>query len=168
LYYRLQHVTTLFSEQRAIRFKHSDEAKNGYLRLPPINPARIRTPANWEKDTTPIEEELELDEEEKALLEEQNIALKTELETLVDHARVIEQRVMEISHLQQVFAMKVSEQLADIEHNRELVISSKANIDAGAKQIREATKFTVDFRFFVLLFLIIASLALLFLHWFHN
>jgi syntaxin 18 len=104
------------------------------------------------------------DERERQLLEEENASLMNELETLVDQAKDVEKQIMEISELQNLFALKVAQQSEDIEHNFNIAISSKSNINNAAKELTKATKKGVDFRVFVLLFLIISSFALLFLH----
>jgi syntaxin 18 len=71
---------------------------------------------------------------------------------------------MEISELQRVFATKVVEQAEVIENNFKLAVDSKSHVDRATKELTKATKRGVDFRVFVLMFLIVSSFALLFLH----
>lgn len=72
---------------------------------------------------------------------------------------------MEISELFQLFSEKVAQQTEQIENISSNIIESKIHVDKGVKELTKATKSGVDFRIFVLLFLIICSFSLLFLHW---
>ncbi len=56
------------------------------------------------------DEELELTESERNMLKQENTTLQHNFETLVDKTREIEKQVIEISHLQTLFANKVSQQ----------------------------------------------------------
>jgi syntaxin 18 len=75
---------------------------------------------------------------------------------------------MEISELHMIFATKVAEQEELANHIADNTIESKHNVDKGTAELHKAARRGVDFRIFVLLFLIVASLALLFLHWITN
>lgn len=122
---------------------------------------------NLSKSTEEIEEaeDLQLDEQERLILEEENKLLQNKLETNVDQARKIEKKVMEISELQQVFALKVAEQIELIDHNYQSVLQAHANVERGNRELQQATRRGVDFRVCVLLFIIVAGFALLFLDW---
>jgi syntaxin 18 len=110
-------------------------------------------------------EDLKLDEQERLILEEENKLLQNKLETNVDQARKIEKKVMEISELQQVFALKVAEQIELIDHNYQSVLQAHANVERGNRELQQATRRGVDFRVCVLLFIIVAGFSLLFLDW---
>ena len=49
----------------------------------------------------------------------------------------------------------------------DVVARASINVEKGNEQLIEATSTSADFRFFVLLFLIIMSATLLFLHWYN-
>jgi len=189
LYQRLQSVSTYFAEMKSFDFKQAEQVKNGYLKLPPKkitnninnvdkyskitanksnsanNESSISEDINNSQTRNEGKEILNItDERERQLLEEENASLMNELETLVDQAKDVEKQIMEISELQNLFALKVAQQSEDIEHNFNIAISSKSNINNAAKELTKATKKGVDCRVFVLLFLIISSFALLFLH----
>ncbi len=72
---------------------------------------------------------------------------------------------MELSELQLLFATKVAEQSDYIEKNYESVLQANSYINQANIELIKATKKGVDFRIFVLIFLIVCSLSLLFLHW---
>eukprot|EP01116_Phalansterium_solitarium_P021865 TRINITY_DN6996_c0_g1_i1.p1 TRINITY_DN6996_c0_g1~~TRINITY_DN6996_c0_g1_i1.p1 ORF type:complete len:356 (+),score=104.87 TRINITY_DN6996_c0_g1_i1:1093-2160(+) len=96
-------------------------------------------------------------------LEHENSLLLHELDTLLERSRQVERQLMEISELQQLFASKVSQQELAIERNYDAAVAATAHIDTGGRELKKATKKGVDFRLCVLMFLVVASLALLFL-----
>jgi len=158
LYFRLQQVTEFFTEQRAIRLKQS-QTQDRIMSKPIRN---VNMPV---EERTSTEEDLQLDERERKLLEEENLVLQNRLETTVDKARQIERKVAEISELQHIFATKVAEQGEMVDVAYVLATESRAHVDKGVQELHKAARRGVDFRIFVLLFLIVASVALLFLHW---
>jgi len=100
---------------------------------------------------------------QESALEQENQLLQHELDSLFDRTRNVERQIMEIAELQQVFASKVSQQDQEIDLNFQAAVAAKARVDTGAKHLRKAMKKGVDFRVFVLLFLIVLSVSLLFL-----
>jgi t-SNARE complex subunit (syntaxin) len=80
----------------------------------------------------------------------------------------LERKLAEISELQEFMALKVDEQTTVINSNLEMAVESKGNVDEGVEQLIRAAKIGVDFRICVLLFLIVSSLALLFLDWMYT
>jgi len=184
LYERLESVTQLYTQQRIIRFNQAMETKSftNPIRAslnPSPSPFSSSPPSSSKGQlsksdallTTPTEEEddgLQLDEKERKLLEEENNQLQNTLACLVDQAREVEKSVVEISHLQNLLATKVSEQTDGIDHLHKLIDDSTTNVNRSAQSLASATQTSATFRVYVLLFLIMVSLSLLFLNWYDS
>lgn len=79
-------------------------------------------------------EGLELTETERHELEQENIRLSKDFETLVDKTREIEKQMYEISNLHTTFASKVLEQTEVIEYTHNIVMQSVAAVEQGKKE----------------------------------
>jgi septal ring factor EnvC (AmiA/AmiB activator) len=110
--------------------------------------------------------DLELTESERNMLKQENTTLQHNFETLVDKTREIEKQVMEISHLQTLFADRVSQQKEAIEDIHKKAIESVDSVQRGNEYLQSASKSGRDFRVFILIFLLVCSFSLLFLHWY--
>jgi len=97
-------------------------------------------------------------------LEQENIDLQSDLETMLDQAKHIERQVMEISEMQRFFSAKMSEQNETVEQIAQLAAKSKANVDNATVELQKAAKGGVNFRTLVMIFLWVCSFALLYLH----
>ncbi|XP_076843911.1 syntaxin-18 isoform X1 [Brachyhypopomus gauderio] len=100
--------------------------------------------------------------------EQENQRLVGEMDNLVDEVRQIEGKVVEISRLQEIFAEKVLQQEAEIDHIHQLVVGATENVKEGNEDIREAIKNNAGFRVWVLFFLVMCSFSLLFLDWYDS
>lgn len=118
---------------------------------------------NNENIMNEIEEE-RMSKREKQILEEENRILIGELENTMQQTRKVEESVMEISNMMNTFVSHITQQSEIIEHNHQMAVNARANIDQGARELRRAAQWSVDFRVFVLIFLLICSFSLLFLH----
>eukprot|EP01119_Soliformovum_irregulare_P016601 TRINITY_DN4835_c0_g1_i1.p1 TRINITY_DN4835_c0_g1~~TRINITY_DN4835_c0_g1_i1.p1 ORF type:complete len:288 (-),score=84.57 TRINITY_DN4835_c0_g1_i1:13-876(-) len=165
LYIKLQDVTELYAQLKQVRYKKAQDTlkETGIRKRRPIvlNEALAAEiqPSQSKKPT------LDLSDEEKKVLELENKHLQVELETLVDQTKQIERQLQEIIELQDFFATKVVEQSQVIELNLRMGEESHANVDSAVGELLQASGRGADFRVFVLMFLIIASLSLLFLDW---
>jgi len=167
---KFQYVTQIYSEHKSFHFKQAEEGVDGYLKLSPLKLNRKHSKSeqflvDLHHDEVSHVEGLSLSENETHLLEEENQQLAKQLECTVDQTRDIEKQVMEISELMHIFSAKVSEQTQQIEGLHSSAINTRLHVDGATKELRKAAEHSVDFRVFVLLFLIISSVALLFLHW---
>eukprot|EP01117_Protostelium_nocturnum_P015630 TRINITY_DN6077_c0_g1_i1.p1 TRINITY_DN6077_c0_g1~~TRINITY_DN6077_c0_g1_i1.p1 ORF type:complete len:287 (-),score=102.75 TRINITY_DN6077_c0_g1_i1:51-911(-) len=153
-----------FRERRKERIEEDESNPNQKRRdskgEKPIKESKI----SFFEDERSKEESRTYDEAELRLLEEENDILAKDLETSLDQTRQVEESVMEISKLMETFVSKLSEQSEVIETNHQLAVGAKSHIDKGTKELRRAARWSVDFRVFVLLFLLVASFSLLFLH----
>ena len=102
---------------------------------------------------------------QQQLLQE-NHALLNRLKTDVDAAREIERSVARVGALQRTFASKVAEQAEQIDHVHNVLTDAGAAVVKGNEELALAAAHGVDFRIFVLLFLITLTVALLFLDWY--
>lgn len=82
--------------------------------------------------------------------------------------RQIESQVTEISQIQRIIATTVSHQSTQIDQVLITTEMASTNVKAGTKELNKAIKQSVDLRVCVLLFIIVCSFALLFLHWIKN
>jgi len=102
----------------------------------------------------------------QSMLEEENKKLQIEFNTLIDQVREAEKKILEISALQQLFSTKVMEQAKQIEELYDTAVQSTMNVDSGNKMLVKTKQDMVGFRLYMLVFLIMASFILLFLHWY--
>uniref|UniRef100_A0A3Q3MH21 Syntaxin-18 n=1 Tax=Mastacembelus armatus TaxID=205130 RepID=A0A3Q3MH21_9TELE len=152
----LKGVCKLYSEQRAIRVKRMVDKK----RLVLDNTGEHL----WEEGKL----EDELSPEEIQMFEQENQRLVSEMNSLVDEVRQIEGKVVEISHLQEIFAEKVLQQETEIDNIHQLVVGATENVKEGNEDIREAIKNNAGFRVWILFFLVMCSFSLLFLDWYDS
>ena len=109
----------------------------------------------------------EFDESERSQLQEDNEALRKELETMVQQTREAESRMVEIANLSHLFATKVDQQGAGVETLFTQAEQTSENLVRGNAYLDQAAKHSRDFRLFVLVLLLVASFSLLFLDWFY-
>jgi hypothetical protein len=154
------------------------EEKNGASPTPPASDLRIRNRKKKRKShraapQAPLDMNLVqatfggVSAQEVMQLQQENSTLLTEFEHFSEATARIEEQVSAVGDLLQLFSAKVSEQHSDVVMGHELAVESTHNVDTGAEELIKATRRGVDMRIFVLLFMIVCSLALLFLHWIH-
>lgn len=182
LYKRLEDLSRLHAQHKGLRMQHQLEERHSYYKR--VVPMREKTPLkgagvgggreSGAEDTTDEllqeeggdDEELELTESERNMFKQENTTLQHNFETLVDKTREIEKQVIEISHLQTLFANKVSQQKEAIEDIHKKAIESVDSVQRGNEYLQSASKSGRDFRVFILIFLLVCSFSLLFLHWY--
>lgn len=113
-----------------------------------------------------IDASLHLSATEREQLTVENTALLSRLRTDIDAARELERSVARVGVLQRVFASKMAEQAEQIDHVHAVMGDARAAVSRGNEELIVATAHGVDFRIFVLMFLITMSVALLFLDWY--
>jgi len=107
-----------------------------------------------------------LSSEDESQFEQENLKMLSDLNSVMDEVKVIEEKVVEIARLQQVFSEQVIQQEHDINMVSESVIHSSENVKAGNEELREAIKNNAGFRVWILFFLVMCSFSLLFLEWY--
>jgi hypothetical protein len=108
--------------------------------------------------------DLQLESELQQQLLRENVLLQHQLDTLVDQIRDVEREVVAISHAQQILSENVAKQQEDVANLSQAVHKAHAHVRRGNEQLQKATKEGVHFRFYVLLFLLFLSFALLLMH----
>lgn len=86
---------------------------------------------------------------------------------LVQDAQSVQRQLGQLSELMTKFSVEIVKQKEEMCRIVDVVQQSNINIEKGNDQLIEATSTSADFRFFVLLFLIVMSATLLFLHWYN-
>jgi len=84
----------------------------------------------------------------------------------LESVQLAESRLMDISALQMDLVTHLSRQTELTDQLYEDAIATASTVDKGNIQLREARRRAKDSRIFILLFLIGASLSLLFLHYY--
>eukprot|EP01135_Chromosphaera_perkinsii_P005521 Nk52_evm70s352 gene=Nk52_evmTU70s352 len=110
--------------------------------------------------------EPDLSPEELQLMEEENKQLFNEMNYMIDEVKQAQTKMEEISKLQQTFVENILVQSEAIERIQDTAIGTAQNIEAGNEQLSKAMKHNVDFRLWVLFFLVMCSFSLLFLDWY--
>lgn len=109
--------------------------------------------------------ELELSEDLTRELLKENVVLQKELDDMVDQVREVETQVVAISQAHQILSENLMKQKDNIHQITKHAIDARKSVARGNKELVKASQRGVDFRIFVLLFLLLLSFALLFLHW---
>mmetsp|Transcript_51420 Transcript_51420/g.103128 ORF Transcript_51420/g.103128 Transcript_51420/m.103128 type:complete len:222 (-) Transcript_51420:6-671(-) len=107
-----------------------------------------------------------LSAEEERELEAENLLLRDELEDKLETLVHMEKELTKITSMSELTASKIEEQAAEIDSLYDSVVEAVANIDAGNVQLEKAAAASSSSRLFMTAFLLIASLTLLFLHWY--
>ncbi|KAG8829511.1 hypothetical protein FRC17_006483 [Serendipita sp. 399] len=110
------------------------------------------------------EDEMELSQSQIQQFEEENAVILREAQTTLAIVQQAESRLMEISALQMELVNHLSQQAELTDQLYEDAIEAGATVNAGNKQLVEARQRQKDSRLYILVFLIGASIALLFLH----
>lgn len=126
-------------------------------------PMRLTGASGAVGDEKRDEHDTSLHQQQQHTLALENRDLLGMLRNDVDQARGLEQSVAKIGTLQRVFATKLSEQAEQISHIHHTIVGATDAVSRGNDQLAQAAAHGVDFRVFVLLFLLVCSFALIFL-----
>jgi syntaxin 18 len=123
--------------------------------------------------TTPTEDIEEEDEEEFELtasqimqFEDENAAILRNVQDTLASVQQAESRLLEISQLQTELITHLTHQTELTDQLFEDAIASTSTMEKGNEELREARRRGKDSRLYILVFLIGASLSLLFLHYY--
>ena len=112
------------------------------------------------------EEELELSESQILQFEAENANILRSVQDTLESVQQAEARLMDISNLQLELVTHLTHQTELTEQLYEDAIATTSTVEKGNVQLREAKRRAKDSRIFILVFLIGASLSLLFLHFY--
>ena len=117
-------------------------------------------------DTEDDEDELELSASQIMQFETENATLLQNVQDTLQSVQQAESRLLEISALQAELVAHLTKQTEQTEQLYEDAIATAATVEKGNAQLKEARRRARDSRKWILLFLIGASLSLLFLHYY--
>jgi syntaxin 18 len=117
-------------------------------------------------DTEEDDEELELTQSQIMQFETENANILQNMQDTLASVQQAEARLMEISALQMELVAQLTKQTEQTEQLYEDAIATAATVEKGNVQLKEARRRARDSRKWILLFLIGASLSLLFLHYY--
>lgn len=126
----------------------------------PSKPATIATSNPEDSD----DDEMELSQSQILQFEEENATILREAQDALATVQQAESRLMEISALQMELVSHLTQQAEITDQLYEDAIEAGATVGAGNKQLIEARRRQKDSRLFILVFLLGATMALLFLH----
>ncbi|RKP13334.1 hypothetical protein BJ684DRAFT_16257 [Piptocephalis cylindrospora] len=104
--------------------------------------------------------------EQRQALEQENDRMVEEFATALDQVRQTERSLTEISQIQSQLAMHLAQQTQETERLYAEATASTDRVKDGNFQLAEARKHMADTRKWILIFLLAASLILLFLDWY--
>lgn len=134
---------------------------NTSISRPKSPPAAISATHEDEEES---DDEIELSHSQILQFEEENAAILRETQDALATVQQAESRLMEISAIQMELVNHLTQQAEITDQLYEDAIEAGATVSGGNKQLTEARRRQKDSRLFILVFLIGASLALLFLH----
>lgn len=133
-------------------------------RSPPyIKLGELQTPPD---DLDDDEEEIELSQSQILQFESENANILRTVQDTLESVQLAESRLMDISALQMELVTHLTRQTELTDQLYEDAIATTSTVEKGNVQLREAKRRAKDSRLFILLFLIGASLSLLFLHYY--
>lgn len=136
---------------------------SGSSRVTPRTPSM---PIDDLYDDTEDDDDLELTESQIMQFETENANLLQNVQDTLASVQQAESRLMEISALQMELVTHLTRQTEQTEQLYEDAIATAATVEKGNVQLKEARRRARDSRKWILLFLIGASLSLLFLHYY--
>ncbi|KIK99253.1 hypothetical protein PAXRUDRAFT_132497 [Paxillus rubicundulus Ve08.2h10] len=112
------------------------------------------------------EEEIELTQSQILQFEAENANILRSVQDTLESVQQAEARLMDISNLQMELVTHLTRQTEVTDQLYEDAIATTSTVEKGNVQLREARRRAKDSRIFILVFLIGASLSLLFLHFY--
>lgn len=116
---------------------------------------------------TTIEDNV-LSAEEMQMFEAENELLYNEMNSLSDEVKQMENKVVHLAELQEIFTEKVLQQEKDIDRIAHVVANTTDDVKDANEQIRQAMQRNAGLRVWVLFFLLLMSFSLLFLDWYND
>ncbi|XP_044002449.1 syntaxin-18 [Aphidius gifuensis] len=192
----LKNVSKIYTEQKAMRVKkemelrkmskfdlsnelsNNDFSRQKNLQTDIINDVNYKN-KNSSTDSSPLNiQEIngdvnllaydeDLPPEDLQMLEAENKQLYNELNTLTEEVKIIENKVVHIAQLQEIFTENVLTQDRDLDRLMTTVVGATENVKDANEQIRQAIQRNASLRAFILFFIVVISFSLLFLDWYN-
>jgi len=118
------------------------------------------------EDIEDDDDEIELTASQIMQFEDENAAILRTVQDTLASVQQAESRLMEISVLQTELIAHLTQQTELTDQLYEDAIATTSTMEKGNDQLQEARRRGKDSRLFILIFLIGASLSLLFLHYY--
>eukprot|EP00095_Tigriopus_kingsejongensis_P007662 maker-scaffold156_size297567-snap-gene-0.20 protein:Tk07662 transcript:maker-scaffold156_size297567-snap-gene-0.20-mRNA-1 annotation:"syntaxin-18 isoform x1" len=112
------------------------------------------------------EEVSELTPDEIQMFEQENAQLYQDFMQVKDSVHQIQNKVVKIAELQDVFTEKVLQQKGDIDLVHHHAVSTTENVKDANEELRKAIQNQASIRVYILFFLLMMSFSLLFLDWY--
>jgi len=157
-------VVKLFWEQKSFRRQQAERIKK-----PRASPELTATQDFADGSVQVASREGAEDGEPKQgqqLLEEENAALLREMQCLNAQVHDIQGKMIEIGELSSLFRTEIIQQSATIDQIFELTEQSSHNMVKGNESMEQANKDGFSFRLMMVVFLLVASVCVLFLDWY--
>ncbi|CAH1118829.1 unnamed protein product [Phaedon cochleariae] len=179
----LKSVSKIYTEAKAVRVKRVIEThKLSKLETPSPRlddktsgnkvslENTVKSPSKEEPriPSMPVNYDDELSTEDMQMFEAENEHLYNELNSISDEVKQMENKVVHIAELQELFTEKVLQQDKDIERIASTVVGSTENMKDANEQIRQAIQRNAGLRVYILFFLLVMSFSLLFLDWYND
>ncbi|CAE6364683.1 unnamed protein product [Rhizoctonia solani] len=112
-------------------------------------------------------DDLELSASQILQFEQENAALLRSMEDTLASVKVAESRLLDISALQTELVAHLTRQTEAIDQLYDEAVGSQGDVNRANVQLRKARENQADSRIFLIVFLLGASGALLFIHWYN-
>jgi syntaxin 18 len=189
----LKEICKFYVEQKSKQIKKNIKVRN-ISKLKPIpnekeklvqkNTSRLNINTSEEKTCVNEEESLKIQEingdiigfssecdqlstEDIQIFEAENEQLYNDLNILSDEIKQIENKVVQITELQNIFSEKILHQDKNLERVLVTLVGSTENVREANEQIRNAIQRNAGLRVWILFFLLVMSLTLIFLDWYN-
>ncbi|KAI5451024.1 hypothetical protein NCC49_002513 [Naganishia albida] len=147
------------------------DAGSSWKSGPNINltiPYKPTGPSNTADDPLATDASLQLSQAQIQQFSSENTELLESMQTTLNSVLQAERSLLEISQLQTTLISHLASQTESIERLYDDANDAIASVEQANTQLKEAKKSGRDARFFLLVFLIGASMALLFLDWYSS
>ncbi|KAG8930576.1 hypothetical protein FRC02_004039 [Tulasnella sp. 418] len=111
-------------------------------------------------------EDLELTPAQIQLFEEENAALLRTVEDTLQSVQLAESRLLDISALQTELVVQLARQTEVVEQLYDEAITTQGEVEKGHGQLKQAKERAKESRKWILVFILGATMAMLFLHWY--
>jgi len=112
------------------------------------------------------EDDLELSPAQIQQFEEENAAILRQVENTLQAVQQAESRLLEISSLQTELVVQLAKQTETVEQLYDEAITTQGEVEKGHVQLRQARERAKSSRKWILIFILGATMAMLFLHWY--
>ncbi|RWR82227.1 syntaxin-81 [Cinnamomum micranthum f. kanehirae] len=164
---RLHSVTAQFDQLRAIRFQ---DAVNRVMPRRKLHKVASANSSDVTKSNISDLRGQDLPSEplrvQEQLLDDETRALQVELTSLLDAVQETETKMVEMSALNHLMSTHVLQQAQQIEHLYEQAVEATMNVKRGNQELSQAIDRNSSSNTFLLLFFIVMTFAILFLHWY--